>query len=171
MTNNEALQVYITEASPHINTDLREGREPEEVKLLDSLFKPLTHELTVYRAMPVTCVNVENDDYYDPAYLSTSKSIGNVLPKFAEDSRVALLKITLPKGAKAIDVKSLFPNQNDEDEIILMRGCYYQVRSKTIYSKDEGPSIKDFVNKYEGELYDRLSEIEYIEEYDLHGDE
>ena len=128
----------------------------------------MAHELTVYRALPISYVNIEKDLYYDPAYLSTSKSIDYVLPKFAEGSTVALLIITLPKGTKVIDVRSLFPDQNDEDEIILMKGCHYHVGSKNTYTKEGNPTISDFEKKYEGLLTEKLFDIEHVEEYYLY---
>ncbi len=180
MENNtealEYLDIYISQASPKINQYLRNKTQESEneadnniIQTLRTLFEGCEQPKTLYRVLPSCFVITNNSCYRDPAFLSTSINLSDVLPKFAAThGNNALLVINIPKGYPILDVNKHCPQYNDEGEIILLPDSSFYITGQCSYSRHDGSNpISKFYEEYSDLLFDNLHDVEHLDVYYL----
>jgi predicted ABC-type ATPase len=109
-----------------------------EIRVLDKVFDvapPVTEDTVVYRGMAFSHIEAlkKGDTFIEPAYTSTTTS--KEFATMYADERGDLLRITIPKGTRAI-IPDNFPDLHEawrerEGEVLLPRGLKFQVDKVT----------------------------------------
>lgn len=142
----EVLEDYID--VPDVNTFLRKGKGTkfspaeelkEKAKILNDLIQiqePLDEPRTVYRGGSKLPPMEVGDEFTDRGFSSTSEdeSTADVFAMApimrGEPEKGDVLEITIPAGARALEVYSVYPH-GAEDEVILPPGTTYRVTGVT----------------------------------------
>lgn len=142
----QALEDYID--TPDVNFYLRKGRAPsyttddamkKSAATLNDLIQiqdPLTEDKEVYRGGLKLPPMQVGDEFTDRGFSSTSEdpmvaTIFAKAPKFKNGGENGdVLTITIPAGARALEVYSVYPH-GSEDEWILPPGTVYRVTAVT----------------------------------------
>lgn len=126
-----------------LNSLLRAGiavnnRTMNYCEYLDSAFNSfgLTEDITVFRACNYQEMlrYIQSNKYFDPGYMSTSKSTSSV-HRFFETPKLgyypAFLTIKIPSGSNVLDLNNIqqFENNTYEDEVLLKRKSLFQIIS------------------------------------------
>lgn len=153
-----ALSAYID--NPDVNVFLRKGegsggREPadlkEEARVLNDLIQiqdPLEEPRTVYRGGNKLPPMEVGDEFTDRGFSSTSEDestagIFAMAPIMrGEPEKGDVLEITIPAGARALEVYSVYPH-GAEDEVILPPGTTFRVTGIT----DDGYEVEVVVDE------------------------
>ncbi len=134
----DAIEDYTTDYFQEINDTLRKGEEPTGhiagiIKNMDSgLEKMPKHKGTVFRVIeiePSVVDQLKSGTFSDPAYMSTSKSVPDVLPHKQQIG----LQIRSKTG---VDISSLSLNPGEE-EVLFPRGTKFRV-AKMLPTKHGG---------------------------------
>lgn len=94
----------------------------------------LTEGITVFRACNYQEMlrYIQNNRYFDPGYMSTSKSTSSV-QRFFETPKLgyypAFLTIEIPSGSNVLDLNNIqqFDNNTYEDEVLLKRKSLFKI--------------------------------------------
>lgn len=155
------LQKYVTEVSPLINAQLRNGTaDANQVKLFDSLFARNTLPTYLYRWTSSQKDISLNTLLCDKAYLSCSVNVDDFINHVDGDD-LTCYKIETNTDLETINVNALLPAANDEGEYILARSMQLKVVSIKLFQQNE-------FNQFLKEVHcDIISAKEMIELYNI----
>ena len=169
----DSLQNYIKSSAPLINQKLRNDEYglTTDDGLFDILFEFATGYKELYRLLPDNYVQIIHDNsdkiYIDKAYLSCTNFIEDAISHFSRD-HTACLQIRISGEHECINVKDIFPNSNDESEIILPRNHKFKLVGKKHYNqKDLGIFIDEYKLIETIESLNNIYKIKSITVYQL----
>lgn len=137
----KAFENYVN--NNDINSDLRHGLDNDDIKGIDSLLKPSSKKMTLYRGVNIMWGNNDTYSYEyaevgdilaDKGFLSTSKSQKEALEFTAYGEEPTILKINVPKGTKILDINQAYKKYSKntnvhekEQEVVLPRDSKLKV--------------------------------------------
>lgn len=167
MDKLELLRDYVQNAEPQINQELRVGKDCPNAVIFDSLFVSGEVPDTLYRLVPNSIINFDNDGIFlDPAYLSCTDDVDKFLGGISSND-IACMIINVPSPFQRIVVNEVLPDYNDEGEYILPRNLGLRKTDHQQYTGLNG--FMNFIEKVgSSESAKTLLDIYHIERIDLY---
>ena len=148
--STEALNVlhdYVTAmAEPMVNKILRGGGYSYEIELIDSLFCNNDLPTILYRHFEIYEQYKVGQIVEQPTYLSTSRAFSPYYGKLIADDIGLFIIHTSDTDVKSIDVESLLPSCEGEEEIILPHHLNLRIMSVKKYDKSNYNELLNLTN-------------------------